>query len=87
MRELGDEARDQRTQIAAAFAERRHADREHIEPVVQIFAEPAMLHHGRQRLVGGRDQSNIDIELRFPTDASNLALLQDAQELDLRCRR
>src|SRR4029079_12299142 len=62
---------------------RRQADREHVEPVVQLLAELAVLDPLLEVEDGRADQPDIDLDGLRPPDALELALLQRAQELDL----
>src|SRR5207249_4742469 len=69
--------------VFAALAQRRQVDRPDVEPVVQVVAEPAGLDLVLQELVGGGDDAGIDADGAALADALELALLQDAEELDL----
>ncbi len=88
---LGGEARAKAPReignILAARAQRRNADREHVEPVKQILAKLPALHLLDQILIGGRDQPDIDAHRPLRADRVDLALLQRAQQLDLQIER
>ena len=49
-----------RRQVLAALAQRRHADLDHVQPVVQVLAEAAGLHLGAEVLVRGADDAHVD---------------------------
>ena len=77
--ELGD--------VLAALAERRHADREDVEPVVEVLAEAALLDEVDEAPVGRRDQAEVDADRLPRADRVDLAVLQRAEQLDLRVGR
>ena len=52
---LLEEVPDQEWNIVLAIAERRQLDRDHVQPVEQILAEPVLLHHLAEIDVGGGD--------------------------------
>ena len=47
--------------IGDAFAQRGHVQRKHTQPIVQVFAEAAIAHHGGQIPVGGSDDADIHL--------------------------
>ena len=66
------------------LAQRRHEDREDVQPVVEVLAELA----GRDRLfeilVGGGHEPHVGPDGFRAAQPLELALLQDAQQLHLR---
>ncbi|MDT4845116.1 hypothetical protein FQZ97_790940 [compost metagenome] len=78
-----DQLVHQQRYIFDTLAQRRHFDGEHIQAVIQIFAEAALLDHPFQVLVGRRDDSHIGALRLVATDTLEGALLQYAQQLDL----
>jgi len=68
------------------FAQRRHLDRDDVEPVVEVLAEMPGLDHRRQVAIGRRDQPHVDPQRSRAAQALELVLLQDAQDLRLRAR-
>ena len=69
------------------LAERRQPEREHVQPVEEIFAQLALL-HGLDRIdVGGGDDAHVHRLLVPAAETAEPALLQHAQQLDLRRRR
>ena len=82
-----EEILGQRRDVAGSLAQRRHAERHHIQAVVEIRAEGAALRLCREVAIGGGDQADIELPGARAADAFELALLQDAQELGLQLRR
>ena len=72
---------------AAPLAQRRQRHREDGQPVVEILAEPPARHHLAQIAVGRGDDAHVDAHGLAAADPLELALLQHAQELDLRLGR
>ena len=83
-RELLEEVIDEQQHIRLALAQRRNEQGEDVQAVVEILAERA----GRDRLleilVGRRNQAHVGLDRLGAADALELALLQHAQQLDLR---
>jgi hypothetical protein len=77
----------QQRDVLAALAQRRHLDRQHAEPVVQVLAEARLGGPVAQVAVGRRDHAHIDAPGHRAADALELALLQHAQQLGLQGRR
>ena len=73
--------------VLGAFAQRRHRDREHVQPVEQVLAETAVLHVGDQVAVGGGDEPHVDLDRLLGADRLDLALLDGAKQLHLRRQR
>ena len=61
--------------------------REHVQPVVQVLAQLALLHRLERVDVGRGDDAHVDRLLVAAAEAAERALLQHAQQLDLRRRR
>ena len=78
---------DQLGDVLAPLAQRRQVDRHHVQPVVQILAEPLGLDLGQQVAIAGGDDARIDADGLRIADALELALLQHAQQLDLQLGR
>ena len=85
--ELGDERLDQQRQVFLALAQRRQSEREDVQPVVEIFAQLALLHRRRRIDVGGGDHAHVDRLLGAPAQPPETAFLEDAEQLHLRRRR
>ena len=58
-----------------------------VEAVEQVLAELAGLDEFDQVLVGRRDEADVDLDRAARADRIDLALLQRAQQLDLRVER
>ncbi len=77
----------QKWNILTPFAQRRHADRHHVEPVEQVLAEPCGRDLARQVAVGRGDDTYIDLDAaRAPYPLEGL-LLQRAHDLALGLKR
>ena len=80
LHELARQDRD----VLAALAQRRHVERDHVEPVVEILAEAARGDLLLEILVGRGDHAHVDLDRLGAADALEAVLLQDAQHLGLR---
>ena len=69
--------------VLGAVAERRDDDPGDVEAVEQVLAEPAGRDLFGQVAVRGRDDAGIGAESLGPTDALELPLLEDAEDLGL----
>lgn len=47
--------------IIVAFAQRRHGNRDHMQPVIEVFTEVAPFHLAQDIPVGGADKPHIDL--------------------------
>ena len=83
----GEEMPHQVRDVFGALAQRRHRDREHVQAIEQVFAEAAAFDVVDQVAVGGRDDPHVDLDGLAPADRLDLALLDGAQQLDLRRHR
>ena len=81
--ELLDEVLDQERDVARALAQRRQADRHHVQAVVEILAKGAGRDLLLQIAVGRGDQPHVDADRLDAAHALELALLQGAQQLHL----
>ena len=70
--------------IVFAIAQRRELDVNHMQAVVQIFAEASFFHQLAQIHVGGGDDAHIHFDHVHPAEAHELAFLHHAQQLGLR---
>ena len=70
-------------EIVDALAQRRHADRNDVDAVVQVLAEAAVLDRLLEIDVGRRHQAEIGLDRLAAADALDLALLNRAQQLGL----
>jgi hypothetical protein len=65
-------------------SQRRHEDRNHIEPEVEVLAEPPRANFGRQILVRRSNDAHVDLHARGPAHRLDNLFLQGAQHLGLR---
>src|SRR5207249_4935109 len=77
---------DQPRDVLAAVAQRREINIDDVEAIEQILAEIPAGDFFLQIDVGGGDHAGVDLERLRVADANELALLQDAQQLDLKLR-
>src|SRR6185369_4361132 len=73
----------ERGHVLEPLAERRDADREDAEPVVEVLAEPAGLHLVLEAAVRRRDDAHVDLPGVIVPDLPDLAVLEDAEQLRL----
>ena len=64
-----------------------HLEGDAAEAVVEVLAELAALDHRLQVAVRRADDADVGADGRRPADALERALLEDAEERDLRARR
>src|SRR6185503_14321472 len=77
----------ERGHVLEPLAERRDADREDAEPVVEVLAEPAGLHLVLEAAVRRRDDAHVDLPGVIVPDLPDLAVLEDAEQLRLELGR
>ena len=82
---LGEVAREQQD-VAAALAQRRQRERDHVEAVVEVLPERALRDRGLEIPVRGRDEAHVDRVGRTLTQRTRHLVLQHAQQLDLQRR-
>lgn len=82
--ELGDEVAGQEQSVALPVAERGQPDLQHPQPVVEVLAERALLHEGREVAVGGGDDARVDGHRHAGTHGPDRLVLQRAQQTGLR---
>ena len=85
-REPAHEELGQRRDVVLAVAQRRHLDRDDVEPVEQVLAELALLHHLAQVAVGRGDDAHVHAQRAGAAEPLELVLLEHAQDLRLRAR-
>ena len=79
-----DEVRDERRNVLAPLAQRRHVNGHHVEAVVQILAEASRRDLRLDVLVRRREHAHVDLHRLRAADARHHAVLQHAQHLRLR---
>ncbi len=80
------EVRRERLDVLAAGAQRRQPHRHDVEPVEQVLAERALRDEPLEIAVRRRDEADVDLDRLGAAETLHLALLEHAQELDLRGR-
>src|SRR6516164_10749316 len=85
--DLAQEISRENLDIAAALAQRRQVDRQHIEAVIEILAQLACRNRLAQPHIGRRDYPDINLDRLTPTDAQDLSFLQKAQQQPLQVYR
>src|SRR5580704_16757262 len=78
-----EEVVNERLDVATALAEWRHAQIDHVDAVVQILTEGSILNFDVQLAVGGADDADFDFLVFLGADATELAVLQQLQQLGL----
>ena len=74
---IGDEQRD----VLSAISQRRHLDREHTEPVIEIRSKAAVAYLLAQVTVRGRNDADIDLAQCRRAEAMDLAIRHHAEKL------
>src|SRR4029077_16494858 len=82
-----DEILDEERNIAPSISERRHFDGEDIQAVEEVLTERTVRNRGLEIAVCRGDDANIGPNRLRPADAFEHALLQNAQQRNLRLRR
>ncbi len=77
----------QRGDVFNPLAQRTQRQREDIEPVIEVGAEPAFGHFGRQIAVGTGDHPHVNLDRLGRADRNHFPLLQCAQQLGLERER
>ena len=78
-----EEEAHQLGQVFDAFAQRRDADRDDVDAVVEVFAERPFLHAPFEIHVGGRHQTELHLDRLVAAHPLDLAFLDRAQQLGL----
>ncbi len=64
----------------------RNCDLDHLEPVVEVFAEVAGEHHHLEIAVGGREDADVHRLTPVAAELRELAVLEDVEQLGLEGR-
>src|SRR3977135_2805692 len=83
MRILFEEMIGPQQNVRFALAQRRHKNREDIEPVIEILAKLPGGDGFLDVFVGGRDQPHVDLDSLRAAETFELSLLQDPQQFYL----
>ena len=81
------EVSDQRRDILAAMAERRHPQRHHAQAVEQVLAEAPFRDALGQVAIGRGDHPNVDLDVPGAAHALEALVLEHAHDLALRLER
>src|SRR5208283_1149234 len=82
-REVGDEIGN----VLGSLPQGRHRDRVDVQAIEQVLSEAARLDVGDEVAIGRRNDADVDLDGPACADRLDLALLDGAQELDLRRKR
>jgi hypothetical protein len=82
-RVAADEVVDQQRHVVQVLAQRRRADRDHVQAVVEVLAEAAGGDLLLEVAVGGGDHPHVDPHRALRADRLDLAVLQHPQHLGL----
>ena len=74
---------EQQRDLRGAFAQRRHHDRQYIQPVIEVFAETSILHRFLHIHVRGCQYAHIGIDQVPSAKSRILVILQHVQQLRL----
>ena len=81
-----EKAADEQRDVGAPLAQRRHADDDDAQPIVQVLPKAAFRDGLLQRHVGGRHHARRDMKRPIAADRPDLAFLEHAQQPDLQRR-
>src|SRR6185503_2782641 len=79
----GQDVLGQIRDVGHALAQRRDADGDDVQPVVEVLAELAASDQALEVAVGGGDDADVDLAGLLVADPADLVLLEDAQEAGL----
>src|SRR4030095_5211499 len=82
-REACREILRQEEDVVPSGPERRHADRNYVEPEKKVLAKPALFHGVFEVAVRGNDDAHVNLDLVVATDGPQRAVLQRAKQLRL----
>ena len=77
----------QQRDVFPALAQRRHADRNDVQPVIKILAKNVFGNRLVEVAVGGGDHAHIDRDFTGAAHRPHGAFLQHTQQLDLHSQR
>src|ERR1700679_263728 len=82
--ELLQKLLDEKRNIFLAIAQRRNEERNHIQPIEEVFTKVTASNLLLEVLVGGRDHTNIDVYRVRSADGKEPLFVERAQNLSLR---
>ena len=77
----------QEQHIPRSLAQRRHLNRKHIQPVIQILSKRPILHRYTKRPIGRCNHAHIHSDLITTPHGTNASLLQNTQQTHLHIQR
>src|SRR5262245_45628885 len=84
---LGGEVRGQKRNVFRALAQRRQSQREDVQSVIEVAAEPSGANVFRQIAISGCDDPDVNVNRIAAAEPLEFALLQHAQQHYLQLRR
>ena len=78
---------DQRRDLLAPFAQRRHRQAHDVQAVEEVLAEPPLVDHLLEVGVGRGDDADVDVDRPRLAERVDLARLEEAQQLGLHVER
>src|SRR5262245_42987398 len=85
--ELLEEVIEQHWDLFPALAERWDPDLDHVDPVVEVFAELVAPHRSLEVAVRGADQTDVGVDDLLAADTGELPVLQHMEQLGLQAQR
>jgi hypothetical protein len=82
----GEEVVDEGGDVSRPLAQRRHVERDEVQPVEQVLPELAARHERGQVTVGGGHDAHVDAARHARAERLVAAVLEDPQHLDLAAR-
>src|SRR5918993_5948627 len=77
---------DEQRNVAGPEAQRRKADGNHVETIIEIFSEGAIGHSFFKLAVRRRNDPYIDLHVLIAAHSAEFPLLNDSEKLDLYSR-
>src|SRR6266851_9710598 len=75
---------EQEVNIFLPFAKRRQGNCDHVQAMIEVFAETALANEIEQLHVAGGDDANVHLDRFRAAETHEFAFLNNAQELCLR---
>ena len=85
--DLPDEVLGEEPDVSSSLAQRRHLDRIDVEPIEKVGSELLVADGLRQVAIRGCDDSGLYAQGLRPTDALELTILKNSEELGLKLER
>lgn len=85
--EFFEEVAEKLVSVFRPLFKRRYLDRDHHQPVVEVFSKRPLFHHFVQVSIGCSYYARIDFHRLRPANADEPLVLQDIQKLRLKRQR